>query len=517
MEKMISVINNNLESVVSGIKEHLIDVENTLNQVNQEIQTRMDIASQYKNEILDAKNTINDLESNIQSLNVQLADLNARYGNDFKEIADAAAREFNSKIKNDNAIIESMTNKIIGITEQVNILRKELDDYNNQKDLLEKDYDKTIVLSNFYDSKIKEIINFTINHPDQLENYISPTTEELNTTEEVNVPDRDSFVNDDIFAEIDKITSSEPDKLLVNEVIENVGNHEFETTYATKKQTEEDLSLTRQLDDVIKEANALISKNIEVHSLANEVEEKEDNTEEYFEPIFNKIEAPEDPILSPEDFVTSSISSLGLDAGSFRIDDISRISSSYDSVNASKVLDVLRKYNIDVDYVSGCPDILIMKDDDLDYILEILTNNGLNIKNAVYYINVLPYIDVRQLRNVAKNTRNKELTEIIYKCVGDDGNIYIDRYISMSGNEVDRLKRNSTKEDFRIINMFPEIVVENYNTLVNLKIDKASECLLDHPHRFIYNPDKFADILDKYELDDLIRCINKNPGVIDKL
>ena len=519
MDKMISVINNNLESVVSGIKEHLIDDENSLNQINQEIQTRMELASQYKNEILDAKNTINDLESNIQSLNVQLADLNARYGNDFKEIAAAASREFNNKIQNDNAIIASMTNKIIEITSQVNTLKKELDEYNNQKSLLESDYNKTVVLANYYENKVNEIISFSINHPDQLENYVSVTPEQLNTDENINVPDRDDFVSDDIFAEIDRITSSEPDKVLVSEVMENVGNPEFESSYVVKKPvSEEDLTLTQQLDDVIKEANVLITRNKDLSTQISEVKNEEVfNVDDKFEPIIESKPIFDEPILEPEDFVSSSLSALGLDAGSFRRDDLERISTSFDSNNASKILDVLRKYNIDVDYVSSSPDLLLMVDDDLDNILEILTKNGLNVQNAVYYINVLPYIDVKQLKNTVKNAKGKELTEIIYKCVGDDGNIYIDRYISMSANEVERLKRNSTTEDFRIINMFPEIVVENFNTLVNLKVDKASECLLDHPHRFIYNPDKFADILDKYELDDLIRCINKNPGVIDKL
>ena len=68
-----------------------------------------------------------------------------------------------------------------------------------------------------------------------------------------------------------------------------------------------------------------------------------------------------------------------------------------------------------------------------------------------------------------------------------------------------------------MMNLFPEIVLANYNTLKGLKINNLNECISKHPHRFILNPDRFNEILDKYDTDDLIRCINKNAAVIDKL
>lgn len=503
MDKMIGVINDNLLSVISGISEHKIDVENTISQINQEIETRRNLAEKYKNEILDAKNTINDLESNIQNLNVQLADLNARYGNEFKEIASAAAREFNNKIKSDTAIISTNTKKIIETTELVNNLKTELESLNQQKAILEEDYNKTLILNGFYESKINEIIDFTINHPDELEGFAGISPVILNKSSDLE--DKDLNIDDEVFNEIDKISSTEPDKSLVNSVMENVNSFEIKED---KKDSFEDISLTRQLDDVIKEANDIILKTKTIDDYKEDIIEI---------PSVSRFENAETPILKEEDFLTSSLSTLGLDVGAFRKDDLEKLTSTYNEEVASKVLDVLRKYNIDINYVTSTPEILTMDDNELDNILEILTKNGLNIKNVVYYINVIPYIDSKKLKQISSKVKDKELTEIIYNCVGDDGGIYIDRYISMSEAEVERLRRHSTEVDFRIINMFPEIVVENFNTLVNFKVDKASECLLDHPHRFIFNPDKFADILDKYELDDLIRCINKNPGVIDKL
>ena len=53
--------------------------------------------------------------------------------------------------------------------------------------------------------------------------------------------------------------------------------------------------------------------------------------------------------------------------------------------------------------------------------------------------------------------------------------------------------------------------------LRDLEINNLKECIVKHPRRFLMNPDKFRAILDKYDTEDLIRCINKNSAVIDKL
>ena len=67
------------------------------------------------------------------------------------------------------------------------------------------------------------------------------------------------------------------------------------------------------------------------------------------------------------------------------------------------------------------------------------------------------------------------------------------------------------------MNMFLDIVMANYKVLRDLQINNLKDCITKHPRRFLMNPDRFSAILDKYDTEDLIRCIQKNSAVLDKL
>ena len=43
------------------------------------------------------------------------------------------------------------------------------------------------------------------------------------------------------------------------------------------------------------------------------------------------------------------------------------------------------------------------------------------------------------------------------------------------------------------------------------------EIFMGHAHMFTMNPDKFKAIFDKYDHSDLVRCLEKNGAVIEKL
>ena len=89
--------------------------------------------------------------------------------------------------------------------------------------------------------------------------------------------------------------------------------------------------------------------------------------------------------------------------------------------------------------------------------------------------------------------------------------------LGLSKEEKDVLLSKVSEEEMNIMNVFTDIVKTNYNTLKGLNIDELNKCFTEHPKRFMFNPDKFESILDKYDPQDLVRCINKNVAVIDKL
>ncbi len=48
MEKMIKVINDNLRNVISGIKEHRLDLEETLDSIKSDMSLKVKEANAYK-------------------------------------------------------------------------------------------------------------------------------------------------------------------------------------------------------------------------------------------------------------------------------------------------------------------------------------------------------------------------------------------------------------------------------------------------------------------------------------
>lgn len=64
---------------------------------------------------------------------------------------------------------------------------------------------------------------------------------------------------------------------------------------------------------------------------------------------------------------------------------------------------------------------------------------------------------------------------------------------------------------------FPTIIEVNYNFLKEIGISNYKDIFMKHTHMFLLNPDRFKAIFDKYDHADLIRCLEKNGAVIEKL
>lgn len=67
------------------------------------------------------------------------------------------------------------------------------------------------------------------------------------------------------------------------------------------------------------------------------------------------------------------------------------------------------------------------------------------------------------------------------------------------------------------LKLFPSLVKENYTYLKGIGIKNYKEVFMGHTHMFFINPDRFRAIFEKYDHADLIRCLEKNAAVIEKL
>ena len=83
--------------------------------------------------------------------------------------------------------------------------------------------------------------------------------------------------------------------------------------------------------------------------------------------------------------------------------------------------------------------------------------------------------------------------------------------------EINNLKSKSDKTDLDKLQFFSRLISNNYNHLKSYGISNIKVCFINHVKMFFINPDKFRNIFNKYDKNDLIRCIEKNDMVLEKL
>lgn len=85
--------------------------------------------------------------------------------------------------------------------------------------------------------------------------------------------------------------------------------------------------------------------------------------------------------------------------------------------------------------------------------------------------------------------------------------------IGLSEEEISNVSL-SLKE---LLELFPMVVKENYEIIRELNLKNEHDVVVNHLSMFLMNPDKLVNIFSKYDRDDLIRCIEKNHKVLEKL
>ena len=83
--------------------------------------------------------------------------------------------------------------------------------------------------------------------------------------------------------------------------------------------------------------------------------------------------------------------------------------------------------------------------------------------------------------------------------------------------DLEALKNKMSEEDLKKFELFPRIVKENFAYLNNMNISNMKDVFVNHYSMFLMNPDRFKAIFIKYDQADLVRCIEKNHNVIEKL
>lgn len=231
----------------------------------------------------------------------------------------------------------------------------------------------------------------------------------------------------------------------------------------------------------------------------------------------------EDLVSSEADFnkdskdVESELSEMGLDINMFSVSDIDKIKNTFNKDNVKKFLDILKKHNLSKDLIYTNANVVIsVTPENIDQILTLLDKTDAKRDDITLIYKYLDGVNVSKLEQVILSDVEPSLTYSLAEAIDDVGD-NITSVLGLSRKAAEILKKTATKDEYKVMNALPDVVFENYREVSNLNVDNLEECISKYPHRFTLTHSVFHDILDKYDTADLIRCINKNAAVIDKL
>ncbi len=207
------------------------------------------------------------------------------------------------------------------------------------------------------------------------------------------------------------------------------------------------------------------------------------------------------------------LSLLGIDTFRLSEDDLNKLKKS-NQIDLKKNIGVLNNHNVSIDETYSNVKVLTdMNPDKIDSILTLLEENKKDVKTV---IPVLDKIDVEKLQTSLEVNKNEDVINIILPAI-DSVDDVVKTKLEMTDEEYETLKSNVSEETLKKLNILSDNVVENYKVLDKLGINNIRECLTQYPSKLMLDTNEFKVILDKYDQDDLVRCINKNPKVFDKI
>jgi hypothetical protein len=219
-------------------------------------------------------------------------------------------------------------------------------------------------------------------------------------------------------------------------------------------------------------------------------------------------EETKEKVLDNED-----LSLLGIDTFRLSTEDLDKLKKA-NLIELKKNIGVLNKHNFGIEKTYLNINILTdMTPDNIDKILTLLEDNK---KDVNQIITVLDKIDIDKLATSLEVNKNEDILNIILPTI-DSVDDVIKTKLNMTDEEYETLKSNVSEETLKKLNILSRNVVENYSVLNSLGINNIRECLTKYPSKLMLDTSEFKILLDKYDQDDLVRCINKNAKVFDKI
>lgn len=264
------------------------------------------------------------------------------------------------------------------------------------------------------------------------------------------------------------------------------------------------------------ESDLDLESNLEIEDLEDELDlEALDRELNSFDTIENLLDSTSDENSFDKEEVVEEIKETPSEEFD-ELDLVSAIENVKKSADLDDYRNILANNNIDVNLVTE--DLAKnISSEELNETITLLKRNGVSSENVKNVFSVLDKIDPDKLEKNIMKKRESRLTDLLFNAMKTDIDDVLAKELELTSEEEEKLRSNISEKEYKQLNTFSNIVKQNVNLLKEYNIDNLKDCITTHPMRFLDNPDDFKEMLNKYDEEDLVRCINKNPAVLDKL
>lgn len=269
MKTLIEEVNEKLSYILSSLESRKFELEDSLADVQDKIDDKIEEAKGYKTDVDAAKKEIKNYEDEIASLENDLNDLTARFSNkDLNAILETGNKEINNQIMLKQKEIAKQREKIAEYTEKARMIKDLLISLKKDKEIKKSKLADLNEVHEYYDKELNKIMTFAIEHPDDLvvnaeeEKEIEPSFESYEFKNEPIVDDKPIF---------DAIESIENDE----DNVQIESDESAESEHITD--VEEPTTINEDENEVIEEKNDEVIEAVEEeNNTVNTIEDRED-------------------------------------------------------------------------------------------------------------------------------------------------------------------------------------------------------------------------------------------------
>jgi len=267
MDSLIRETNENLNVILSTLKNNLDNSVNTLENIQINMDKKVEEAKKYKVQVDSAKDRIKELEDDNKSLELSLKELNDRYGKmNLVSLVETGNKEIKTKINENNKEINRQKEQIADLTNKARTIKDLLINLKKDKTIKEERLDNLKIVYEYYEARINEIIDYAFNHSENLSDYrpsVYNINEELDNVEVNDTDLENTMVFDEIASIDDNKTFKDEMTFIDGQIEETVGNNNIDDLIKNAlnnydiepevKVIENDIDSTQVFDSIISE------------------------------------------------------------------------------------------------------------------------------------------------------------------------------------------------------------------------------------------------------------------------